>query len=108
MKSVSTYAFSSTKSASATRYLQVVGGAPPPLPVDLSISVVSGDAILSWTGSSSYNYSIYYTDDLTSGWNFVVAVSGVEGANQWTDNGTVISPAISTVGKRFYKVETTE
>lgn len=108
MKSASSYVFSSTKSAAATRYIQVVlGGGAPPVPVDLSVSLVGGDPVLSWDGSSSENYSIYCTDDLASGWSFAAAVSGVDGVNQWADDGTIISPAAGTVGKRFYKVDTT-
>jgi hypothetical protein len=100
MKSASSYAFSSDKSS--TRYIQVVLGATSgPEPVDLSIASVGGDIVLSWVGVSSANYVIYSTEDITAGWNVADTVSGIDGAMQWTD------VTAGAVGKRFYKIETT-
>ena len=100
MKVSSSYQIVYSKSSSTSRYLRVVIAPAGPESVVLYISLVGGDAVLSWEGSSSENYSIYSTEDLTAGWTFEETVSGIDGTNQWTDD------TIGAIGKRFYKVET--
>jgi hypothetical protein len=99
MKSAGSYAFASTKSVGTTRYMQVFLGVPfVPVP-ELSISTSGSDAVLSWTGSASASYTVYYASDMDGTWTEAAVVAGVDGAMQWTDVG-----AVGAAGKRFYKL----
>ena len=75
---------------------------------DHSVEIDTGGFVtIYWRGLTGENYALYYSDDLASGWTVVPGqgnISGVDEVMEWTDNGTVISPDITTTGKRFYKV----
>jgi hypothetical protein len=100
MKSAGLYAFASTKSVASTRYMQVVLGATVVEAPVLSVSASGADAVLSWTGSASASYTVYYSSDMGGAWTAAQVIGGVDGAMQWTDVG-----AVGAAGKRFYKLE---
>jgi hypothetical protein len=101
MKSNPSYVFSASGSDNTYCYMSFVasvGGAPVGPVVTATIDG-SGFVTLHWDGSSSNNYAIYSTDDLTGSWTAEDDIPGFDGAMQWTDFGS------SAAVRRFYKIE---
>ena len=114
MKTQSNYVMSGiTTSSFVYRYMQVratYNVAPPDI-FEVATDQ-NGYVTIKWHNSISGKlYAIYYSDDLQQGWQPVPgqqARPGTGGDDQWTDDGSEISPSITTVGKRFYRVEVYE
>jgi formylglycine-generating enzyme required for sulfatase activity len=68
----------------------------------------TGNIVLSWSGTENYEYSIYYSADLSI-WTFADAiVSGIYGEIPWIDDGTKTGSHPSVAQKRFYKIGISE
>jgi Concanavalin A-like lectin/glucanases superfamily/Glycosyl hydrolase-like 10 len=76
---------------------------------DESIAVDADDSVtIYWRAKAGKYYKVLYSDDPGSGWNVVVGKESITGSNQvmnWTDDGSVVTPAIAAAPRRFYKVE---